>query len=120
MPCVLQDMMRGEARILAEKIGGRVIPFYESIRSEVRKELEKKIAAVIDRAARREFGKYLRKNSQLKGKFGTHAWEIIENPLIGPLEKQQQGLNVMRRLQTKLIEYLQTSPRQEDIPQVLE
>jgi hypothetical protein len=74
IPPVLQDMQNDAARILANDIGKRIVPRWDTMRPEYQRQLEDKIEEVIDRAARREFTKYLRKNARAKARTHTPTW----------------------------------------------
>jgi hypothetical protein len=116
IPLVLQDMQNGAARILANDVGKRIVPRWETMRPDYQKQLEDKIEAVIDQAARREFGANLRKNARAKARTHTPTWDVLENPLLGAADKRQRAWKAMLRQHRSLIAYFKDENRQEELP----
>jgi len=106
IPVVLEDMQKNQSRVLAFDIASRVIPFWNNIGPDYRKELSKAVAEVLDRAAQRDFKKYLRKNSAAKAETGTPTWDITDNPLTGVIDKRTKGWKTLRKLQTQFLNHL--------------
>ena len=115
IPHVLQEMQKGSPRVLANEIGKHIVPLWETMRADYRGLLEKKIQTVLDRAARKEFDKNLRKNKKVKAKTGTPTWDILENPLVEAADKRHKAWKAMLRQQKALIEYFKDPHRQEDL-----
>ena len=76
---------------------------------------QKKIATVVDRAARREFGANLRKNTKLKARTSTATWDILANPLMETADKRLKAWKAMLKQQKALIDYFKDPNRQQDL-----
>ena len=119
IPYVLVEMQKGIPRVLASEIGKRIVPMWETMRPDYRRLLENRIAAVMDRAARREFSPHFRRNAKLKEKTSTPTWDILANPLIEAADKRQKAWKAMLRHQKALIEYFRDPNRQQDLPSAI-
>lgn len=113
IPTVLEDMQRNRTMVLASSVAARIIPFWDSVGADYKKELSKRIAEVLDRAAKREFKKYLRKNTGIKSQTSTPTWDITENPLVGVMDKRTKGWRTLRKLQTEFLDHLRNDTLEE-------
>jgi hypothetical protein len=112
IPHVLEDMAKGSNRIVSNDLGAK-LHFWRDMRPDYKGLLKQKINQVMNHASRREFSKYLQRNTTARAVTQSLSWDIIDNPLIGASDKRQKAWKTMRKKQETLIAYFKGESRQE-------
>jgi hypothetical protein len=114
IPYVLEQMVKGAPRIRMDDLAKAMIPHYDRMRPDYKGQLKQKIQQVMDHASRAQFSTYLQRAPRAAaGVMQTPTWDVINNPLVGTVDKRQKAWKALQKKHQSLIDHFKNPQRQE-------
>ncbi len=112
-PILLSFLFDNKSFFTVEEILEKIIPMWEQLSDEAKRELKQSVSKVLDIAAGFEFNGFIRKNRGISQRTHTETWDVEFNPLKRSPSKRSKSWRQFQSRQKSLIERLRTGKKTE-------